>query len=203
MGHNILRYRMMIHMRPKFHTQILFLLVLFLLLSLLGACGSTDSSTDNSTRTDTPTEAYKRLYAAVKQGETEAIKQEVTQKTISLAEMSAKQFNKSVESRFEIGFTATTYSNTLPSIRDERVSGNMGAIEVWNAKESKWEDLPYIFEDGKWKLAMGDVFAGTYQSPAKGQFLREKEAANLISNSTVISPGNNANLPANKGSNRK
>ena len=92
----------------------------------------------------------------------------------------------------ENGHTETTFSDTLPPIRDERIKDNMGAIEVWNSKSSKWEDLPFIYEDGAWKLAVGEAFAGSFKSPGKGRDQLEKEAANAISN-TLPAVNMNAN----------
>jgi hypothetical protein len=144
------------------------------------------------TSDDTPTEAYKRLFAAVKAKDTEAIKDQLTKKTNDFAKSAAQRFNKTLEQQLENGFTATTYSETLPEIRDERIKGNMGSVEVWNSRESKWEDLPFILEDGKWRLAVGDVFAGTFVSPGKGRDRLEKEAANAMGKGSVapISNGN-------------
>jgi hypothetical protein len=70
----------------------------------------------------------------------------------------------------------------------------MGAVEVWNSKDKLWEDLPFMYEGGAWKLAVGDVFAGTYESPGKGRDQREKEAANTAGNSQMQEvPGPNMN----------
>lgn len=127
---------------------------------------------------DSPTEAYKRLYAAVKAKDIEAIKRNITKKTIDLGVMSAKQFNKPLDSAYENGFTATTFAASLPEIRDERVRDNMGAVEVYNSKETKWEDLPFVYEDGAWKLAIGEMFDNTYISPGPGRSHLERQAAN-------------------------
>jgi hypothetical protein len=132
-----------------------------------------------------PTDAYKKLYAAVKSKDIEAIKRQLTVKTIDMGKMVAQKNKNPEEKMFANGFTATTFSDTLPTMRDERISGNMGALEVWNSRDSKWEDLPFISEDGGWKLAVGDVFAGSYQSPGKGLDQREKEAANAVSNNAI------------------
>ena len=134
---------------------------------------------------DSPTESYKRLYAAVKSKDTEAIKKQLTKKTLNFGVMSSERYNKTLEQAYENGFTDTTFSESLPTIRDERVKDNMGAIEVWNSKNSVWEDLPFINEDGAWKLAQGELFAGTFKSPGKGRDQREKEAANAIGTSGV------------------
>ena len=72
----------------------------------------------------------------------------------------------------------------------------MGALEVWNSKDKVWEDLPFIREDGAWKLAVGDIFAGTYESPGKGRDQKEKEAANAQAGPPAPgAPGPNMNVP--------
>lgn len=129
---------------------------------------------------DTPTEAYKRLYNAVKSKNTEAIKNTMTEKTIAFGKSAAAQYGKPEATMFENGFTATTFSETMPVIRDERIKDNMGAVEVWNSKDSRWEDLPFVFENGVWKLAIGETFAGSFKSPGKGIDVKEKEAANAV-----------------------
>ncbi|MGE3465614.1 MAG: hypothetical protein AB7J13_01670 [Pyrinomonadaceae bacterium] len=153
--------------------RIILLSILLGLSGLVFAC-----STDQPQTGDSPTEAYKRLFAAVKARDIEAIKKNVTQKTVDLGLMSARRYGTSPEKMYENGFTGTTFSESLPAIRDERIKGSMGAIEVWNSKESKWEDLPFILDNGTWKLAMGELFSGTYQLPEKGRDQKEKEAAN-------------------------
>lgn len=141
----------------------------------------------------TPTDAYIMLYTAVKAKQTDAIKKMMSQKTVGFAEGVAGQQKKPVASVFENGFTATTFAPTMPQMRDERVKEDMGALEVWNEKDKKWEDLPFIKEDDGWKLAIGDIFAGTYQKPAKGQAQIEDEA----SNTNKMIPYGNGNINFN------
>jgi hypothetical protein len=74
----------------------------------------------------------------------------------------------------------------------------MGALEVWNSKESKWEDLPFIREESGWKLAVGDIFVGNWKSPGLGRDAKERAAANAVSgNAGMINGMSNANLGAN------
>lgn len=175
-------------------TRILLLISVLALIGAVFACTSPKTGANSS-----PTEAYKALFAAVKAKDIEGIKRNITKKTIDLGKMSMDRFKKSEKEAYENGFTATTFSESLPSIRDERIKDNMGAIEVWNSKESTWDDLPFILEDGSWKLAMGDAFAGSFQSPGKGRNQIEKEAANAVSGGPVML-GSNTNT--NSASNR-
>lgn len=127
-----------------------------------------------------PTEAYKALFAAVKSKDTEVIKRNISKKTIELGKLSMERFKKSEKEAYENGFTATTLTENLPAMRDERIKDNFGALEVWNTQESKWDDVAFVFEDGGWKLGMGDAFSGSYQLPGKGRNQIEKEAANAM-----------------------
>lgn len=167
------------------------LLSLSVVIGIVGiACGSQNPSGTG----DTPSAAYRRLYAAVKSKNTEAIKKEMSKKTQDFAGAAAQRQNTPVEKVFENGFTATTFANSLPEIRDERVNGEMGAVEVWNSKDSRWEDLPFVKEADGWKLAVGDLFAGTFNSPGKGRAAKEQEAANVMSNNmNPANPAGNAN----------
>lgn len=172
--------------------KIILLALLLMFIAAAFSCG-TNRPTPGS---DTPTEAYKRLYNAVKSKNTDAVKNELTEKTISFGKGAAAQYGKPEASLFENGFTATTFAETMPAIRDERVKDNMGAVEVWNSKDSRWEDLPFMLENGVWKLAVGELFGGSYQKPSKGRDTIEREAANAINANNVIElPSNNTNKP--------
>jgi len=170
-----------------------------LLTALAVACGSQGSATTSTS--DTPTEAYKRLYTAVKSKDTNAIKAEMSKQSVAFVESAASMQKKKVEEVYSNGLTGTTFSDTMPEIRDERVKGTMGAVEVYNSREKKWEDLPFVLEDGKWKLAIGDAFKDTFKSPGKGRDQKEKEAANALANNTVVeNPSANTNamgMPSN------
>lgn len=183
------------------------LILISISLAIVG-CGSTPSPNSNTAKaekvcdpiSDTPTEAYKRLYAAVKEKNPEKVKGEFSAKSREFAESVAARQKSPVEKVYENGFTGTTFSPTLPEIRDERVSGCWGAVEVLNSKDNRWEDLPFVNEDGMWKFAIGEMFLGSFKSPGKGQDQREKEAAN-VARGNVPAPNMMANANSNIHSN--
>ena len=174
-------------MRTLFFTALLTAVLAFVLSCENVTPGSGDG------RSGTPTEAYKGLYAAVKSKDTQRIKGMMSKKTQEFAGMVSARQNTPIEKVFENGFTATTFSETLPEIRDERVSGEFGAVEVWNGKDKRWEDLGFVYEDGGWKLAIGEMFAGTFKSPGVGRAIKEQEAANAVSNNLIPAAPLNAN----------
>lgn len=173
------------------------LLVTFIAAFFAIGCGGPPSSQVQNP-SDTPTEAYKRLFAAVKAKNTDAIRKEMSAKTQEFAKAVAARQKKSEEEVLSNGFTATTFSPTLPEIRDERVKEKMGAIEVWNSTDDRWEDLPFVREDDGWKLAVGDLFANTYRSPGKGLSVKERETSNSTTGTNGMQvprlpPGANSN----------
>ncbi|MDM7922879.1 MAG: hypothetical protein QUS14_11310 [Pyrinomonadaceae bacterium] len=158
------------------------------------ACGEGGAGGFMSGGGDTPTAAYKKLYEAVKSKNTEAIKAQMTKKTQEFALMVAQRNNTPQEKVFENGLTATTFAPNLPEIRDERISGDMAAVEVWNERDKVWEDLGFVKEDGAWKLAIGEMWAGTFKSPGKGRAQKEREAANSMGNNMIrVEPPANMN----------
>ena len=158
------------------------------------ACGGGSGAVAGpGTSGDSPTEAYKRLYAAVKSKNTDSIKAVMTAKSLEFAEMAASKNSTPIEKVFENGFTATTFAEKMPEIRDQRIKDTFGSVEVYNAKDSRWEDLPFINDNGTWKFAVGDLFAGSFVSPGKGRDFIEKEAANAQGGGPVPA----ANIPMN------
>lgn len=191
----------------------IFLLILLGTVALSGiACGGGSGNANAGNKvaspertcsaiSDTPTEAYKRLYAAVKTKNTDTIKGEMSKNTQEFAESLAARQKNPIEKVYVNGFTKSTFAETLPEMRDERVAGCWGAVEVRNDADQIWEDLPFANEDGKWKFAMGEMFGGSYKSPGKSQGTREREAANSSNGAPPASRTLNTNTATASNSN--
>lgn len=165
--------------------------------------GTSGGETIPASNAQSPTEAYKQLFAAVKAKDTAKIKSMMTKNTLGLAQFNAERQKISIDKSVENGLVAPTMSEKLTEIRDERIKGNNGAIEVFNEKENRWEDLPFLLEDGGWKLAIGDLFQGKFESPGKSKGETEREATNVMPmpvNGTTKFPemkGNTNPIPGN------
>ncbi len=131
---------------------------------------------DDGEKAKSPTEAYKMLFAACKAKDSERIKQLMSRSSLGLAQFNAGNQKITLEKSLENGLVAPTMAPALTQIRDERIKGNYGAIEVYNETDKRFEDLPFVLENGGWKLAVGDIFQGSYQSPGKGQAEIENES---------------------------
>jgi hypothetical protein len=179
------------------------LLLAFVIVSLAcqqqantNSSGNTNSAQApvQTVKAGSPTESYKMLFAACKAKDTATIKQLMSKGSLGLAEFSASQQKKPVEKILENGLVAPTLSETITEIRDERIKDNFARIEVYNAQDKRWEDLPFVFEDGSWKLAVGDLFQNTFdpnQTLPKSKGQTELDA----SNKGMPVPSNVTNFP--------
>jgi hypothetical protein len=167
--------------------RIIFGCIFIVLSAVLMSCERQQSAnvSTNGAGGDSPTDAYKKLYAAVKAKDSQAIEAVMTNATIEFAKANAARTHQTLEQMIANGFTATTFSPNLPQIRDERINGDMGAVEVFNSKDNRWEDLPFIREGSTWKLAIGEMWAGKFKSPGKGRAQLDAEAANAMSNNMI------------------
>lgn len=158
--------------------------------------GKTESSeTIAAGNPTTPTEAYKKLFAALKAKDKATIKSMMSKDTLGLAQMQAGQSKKDIDEVLKNGFFTANATDKLPAIRDERVKGRFGAIEVFSKKQSAWENMPFIIENGMWKLAVGNLFGGSFKSPGKPRTTIEKENANAAGKRDLVPLKNkNANI---------
>lgn len=163
--------------------------------AVLSACQSSASQQNGNAAVgaaNTPTAAFKSLHSAVKSKNLDNIKANMSKATIEFASGVAQMQKKTPEEMFKNGLTEAAMSENLPPIRNERVKENMGALEVQNQKGA-WEDLPFVLEDGRWKLAVGDLFNGSYKKPAPSQ--AETEANNNVPQILPGAPDANVNNP--------
>jgi hypothetical protein len=142
----------------------------------------------------TPMDAYKMLFKAVKAEDSESIRKMMSPNSIKFAEAAAGRGNKSIDDVLKNGFYASTMTETLPDMRDERMKDEFGALEVWVSKEQRWEDVAFVKETDGWKIAAGDQFSGTYKSPGMPQTTKEKIAANAVANNLIPIGNINANV---------
>lgn len=195
-------------MKYKNYLKITSLFIIFVLTLAIIACQNQKPAVmdvDSIGNAATPTEAYVMLYSAVKSKNTDAIKKMMSQATLKFVEGVSAQQNKPVEKVLENGLFASTINPEMPEIRDERIKDDKyGAVEVFVKNSGNWEQVYFVKEDGGWKVAVGEVFANTFQNPGKSQAQLQDEASNVNKmvpyapniNGNFTSGPSNANAPA-------
>jgi len=45
-------------------------------------------------------------------------------------------------------------SEKMPETRNEKITGDTATLEVKNDKTNRWDALPFVKENGEWKIAL-------------------------------------------------
>ncbi len=115
----------------------------FMVLALLAtACGGGAGSS--------PTATVKAFYEAAKARDAAGIKKTMSKASLELMERAAKASNKNLDDVLKQ--SSSLMQETSFESRNETITGDTATLEVGNGK-GKWESIPFVKEDGQWKLA--------------------------------------------------
>jgi hypothetical protein len=120
------------------------ILILITLLTGLIACGSDES------KPATPIETFKTYTKAIKNKDIETMKLLLSAETMKMNQLEAQARGVSVD---EVVKNETLFSEQQKTVklRNEKIEGNKATLEVENTF-GKWETVPFIMEDGVWKI---------------------------------------------------
>ena len=103
-------------------------------------------------QTKSPSEVMKTLNEASKTKDVAAVKNSVSKGTLVLIGEAAKAQNLSIDEILKKDDGAPF--KELPEIRNEKIEGDAATIEMQNTTTKDWEIVPFVKEDGNWKLAL-------------------------------------------------
>ena len=117
-------------------------LVIFSLAAFLISCSEQQPAT--------PLETYKTYTKAIKKKDTAAMKLLLSEATIKMNEQEAKAQGVSVD---DVVKRETLFIESQKSVeyRDEKIEGDKATLQVKNSFGS-WETVPFVREDGVWKI---------------------------------------------------
>ncbi len=110
-----------------------------------------------------PTATFRAYVEAVQHKDTDGVKKTFSKGSLAFFERAAKAQNKSVDEMLKTGITDEVASAAAPEMRNEKIEGDSATLEVKDNKSGKWETVPFVKEEGQWKIALEKM--GT-QSPA-------------------------------------
>ena len=105
----------------------------------------------------TPTAAFKTFYEAAKSNNIEGIKKSLSKKTMESITKAAAKDNKSVDDSLKD--MAKDAPSKVPETRNEKIDGDKATLEVKDDKLDKWDSVPFVKEDGMWKIALLDAMS--------------------------------------------
>lgn len=151
------------------------------------------ASCDGATATQPggPTEILNNFVEAAKTKDIEAMKRALSKGTMERIEKSAQKDNTTVDEllKTEDG----TLVRQLPETRSEKIDGETATLEVKNVDTGEFDVIPFIKEDGVWRLALDQVVKEDEEdaSESAGENTSDASAANSGGNSASGDASNN------------
>lgn len=139
-------------MPRKIYAFITSLLVFALLVS---ACSKSAGSS--------PTAAAKAFYDAAKAGDVQGMKNAMSKKSLEIMEAFAKLGGKTLDDSLK-------ENSKLPAsfeARNEKITGDTATVEL-KGQGDKWDTMPFVKEDGQWKIAFDQLLEKAFQEPGPG-----------------------------------
>ena len=101
----------------------------------------------------TPTATFKAFYEASKKKDAAGMKKSLSKGTLDMFDKLAKEQNKSTDDMLK-EVDKDDKSEKMPETRNEKINGDTATLEVKNDKTGKWDPLPFVKENGEWKIAL-------------------------------------------------
>jgi len=101
----------------------------------------------------TPTATFKAFFEASKKKDVPAIKKSLSKGTLDMFDKLAKAQNKTTDDMLK-DMDKDSKDEKIPETRNEKINGDTATLEVKNDKTNKWDTLPFVKEDGDWKIAL-------------------------------------------------
>ena len=101
-----------------------------------------------------PTATAKAFYDAVKAKDVAGIKATMSKNSLDMMEKFAKMQNKSLDDALK-----EPNNSKMPASfesQNEKINGDTATLEVKD-ENGKWDSLPFVKEDGQWKIALDKV----------------------------------------------
>ncbi len=99
-----------------------------------------------------PTETMVAFIEALKTKDSEVIKATLSKQSLVQLEEAAKAGKTTIDQIITEGEDMS--KEKTPEMKDEKIDGDNATIEVQDEKTKKWDTVPFVKEDGKWKIAM-------------------------------------------------
>jgi flagellar hook-associated protein FlgK len=119
-------------------------LALMLIVVFTGACNKSGGSLS-------PTDTVKAYYDAANKKDIAGIKKYLSQGTIKMMEVGAKNMGKNLDDALKES-AATAPQTATPKFSNEKITGDSATVDI--ASEGQTVSMPLIKEGGEWKLAI-------------------------------------------------
>ncbi len=99
-----------------------------------------------------PTETMLALNKAARERNSAAVKNLISKGTLEMMEANAREQNTTVDELLKND--ENTPFEEIPEMRNEKIEGDRATVEVKNKLSDDWIALPFVKENGVWKVAV-------------------------------------------------
>lgn len=121
------------------------------------ASQSPAAATDSTAAAGSPTAVFNAQNEARKRKDAATMKSNLSRASLALIEESAKRENMSIDDWLTIEEEGGDQVDSFQT-RNEKISGDNATIEI-SADGEDWGEMPFVKEDGRWKIAMDKYVA--------------------------------------------
>jgi hypothetical protein len=128
-------------------STVMMMIALMLVISAATACQKKPS----------PTTTFEAFYESLKKKDVQAYKKTVSKKTLEMLQKEAGELGKSLDEYIKADMDKPT--RKLPDkleTRHEKIEGDHATLEIKN-NEGGWNTVPFVKEDGEWKVSLEQV----------------------------------------------
>jgi hypothetical protein len=103
--------------------------------------------------TTSPTEVFKAQNEARKKKDAATMKANLSKTSLEMMDKAAKTQNKTTDELLVMELPGVTPPDSF-EFRNEKIDGDTATVEVKTAGIEDWSRVPFVKEDGRWKLAL-------------------------------------------------
>lgn len=113
------------------------------------------AKTETAATADSPTAVFTSFVEAMKKKDAATMKNSLSKASLVQMEEAAKMQKKTLDEI--LADTEDVAKEKTPAVQNEKIDGDTATVEVENEITKKWDTVPFVKEDGKWKIAMDKI----------------------------------------------
>ena len=156
-------------------------------ITLIALCAFVFLACNQAAPTASPTEVFKSQNEAQKKKDGATMKANLSKASLEMIGKVAKSQNKSIDEVLAMDVPGVKQPDKL-DFRNEKIEGDTASVEIKAADTEEWAKLPFVKEDGRWKIALDKLLEETKR--AQQEAVKASEDSNTTNTNTATNTAN-------------
>lgn len=148
----------------------------------------------NSTQTKSPTQTLKDFVEASKKKDVAAMKGMLSKASLELMQKTADMQKTTVDELLKKS-DETSLNQQTPETREEKIEGERASVETKNPVTGGYDKIPFVKEEGVWKIALDTLMKETLQKMTEEMKNRPTDMPESNASPTKNGNADSANKP--------